>query len=595
MNERLRFLRIKMDRWISISLLAVITLLTVNQSAGWAKAEQILGEYSHWNRYGGSEFYTASKNEKDRILSIRIHKETAGKVLPQLVHKVNSAFQKGTVLKVRMRARSAESIPLTVVFEHRSSPWEKELFQHVILQPKWTEYSIPFRLSKDIPTHWAVLALQLPRLKGTLEISDLRLEDCGIGRQHRPSNLSVNPYAGRELDPNWWHEAEQRIDAIRKTSLNVLVVDKAGKPIPNAVVHVEQKSHQFNFGTAISSQALFDETKTGEKYRNYITSLFNCVTIENELKWYHHPPPELSVEAKRMLDWCKENHLRVRGHYILSPRRSLLPADIRALPAEQLKGIIKEHIQRYLSYFKEPIYVWDLINEASFQADLVDELGPDLMSDTFKWAHEVNSEVLLAYNDYNVIASPGLVPKEQRERILGFAKHLKETSPISSLGIQAHMTLPLPRGDLIWTILDEFEQVALPIEITEYTLPTWDDKLQSDYLKEFMTAIFSHNGVKSFVLWGFWQGNHCAGARGGGLIKTNWSPRPVISMYRNLVFKHWWTDESHKTDSLGKSSFRIFLGDHDVSVRVRGKEIGQFKVNATSAKKVHDISISAKD
>src|SRR5258708_6507337 len=83
--------------------------------------------------------------------------------------------------------------------------------------------------------------------------------------------------------------AEARIDKIRKADLTVLVVDRKGRPLPNAQVKIEQVRHDFLFGCAALSLLSHPEASREETYQQRFGALFNFATV---LTYWHDTEPE---------------------------------------------------------------------------------------------------------------------------------------------------------------------------------------------------------------------------------------------------------------------------------------------------------------
>ena len=84
-----------------------------------------------------------------------------------------------------------------------------------------------------------------------------------------------------------------------------------------------------------------------------------------------------------------------------------------------------------------------------------------------------------------------------------------------------------------------------------------------------MTAMFSHPSVKAFVMWGFWEGAHWIPS--GAMLRRDWSLKPNGTVYKDLVFKKWWTNADGKTGAKGTFATRGFLGDYEIEVKAGGK------------------------
>ena len=89
------------------------------------------------------------------------------------------------------------------------------------------------------------------------------------------------------------------------------------------------------------------------------------------------------------------------------------------------------------------------------------------------------------------------------------------------------------------------------------------------YLRDVLTAAFSHPACDSVTFWGFWDGRHWL--KNCPLYREDWTPKPGLDVYKKLVFGDWWTRGELLTDTRGVASLRAFFGDYEVTVEVPGK------------------------
>ena len=125
-----------------------------------------------------------------------------------------------------------------------------------------------------------------------------------------------------------------------------------------------------------------------------------------------------------------------------------------------------------------------------------------------------------------------------------------------------------PMDDLMKRF-DRFEAFGKELEITEFDINTSDEATQSDYTRDFMTAAFSLPSVKAFLMWGFWEGAHWIPR--GAMMRRDWSFKPNGDVYKDLVFKRWWTNADGKTGAQGTFATRGSLGDYEIEVKAGGK------------------------
>lgn len=212
-------------------------------------------------------------------------------------------------------------------------------------------------------------------------------------------------------------------------------------------------------GTCISGQML--NTK---KYTEMILSQFSSVTMENAMKPDAILNQQQSIannditvvfgaEAKKILEFAKENKLGVRGHTLVwySQTPDWIFYEGYSV-SNQLVGR-EEMLRRMDSYFKqvfafleengysELVYAYDVANECWMedgsmrQNKWLQTIGDDYLYQAFKTAKKYAPETTdLYYNDYNEQFKTGTLVK--------FVESLKDEDGnylIDGVGFQAHL------------------------------------------------------------------------------------------------------------------------------------------------------------
>ena len=138
------------------------------------------------------------------------------------------------------------------------------------------------------------------------------------------------------------------------------------------------------------------------------------------------------------------------------------------------------------------------------------------------------------------------------------------------------MAKPLPPMPHVLEVWDEVHRATkLPIEITEFDVSVQDDKAHAKYTTDYLIAAFSSPSVRTFVMWGFWEGQHWLAAQGGAMVRQDWSLRPAAVEYEDWVKHRWWTRSRGKSDGKGVAASRAFYGDHEITVTLGGKKVKQ--------------------
>ena len=178
----------------------------------------------------------------------------------------------------------------------------------------------------------------------------------------------------------------------------------------------------------------------------------------------------------------------------------------------------------------------------------------------------------LVYNDYDLSNSRGGANDAHLKGTLAIIKEmLDNAAPVTLLGDQSHMGPPLTPIPKVLDVWDQMSQFGLPLEVTEFDVTLGgirDEAVQGKYFDDFLTAAFSQPNMKSFVMWGFWDGAHWLASQGAGIYRQDWSPRPMAGVYEQRVFNDWWTRADLVAGDDGTADIRAFLGQQQVTVTV---------------------------
>jgi len=142
-------------------------------------------------------------------------------------------------------------------------------------------------------------------------------------------------------------------------------------------------------------------------------------------------------------------------------------------------------------------------------------------------------------------------------------------APVEGIGLQSHFPTRLTGMDDLEKRLARFASFGKEMEVTEFDINSTDEATQADYTRDFMTEMFSQPQVKAFVMWGFWEGAHWRPQ--GAMFRRDWSLKPNGEVYKDLVFKKWWTNADGKTNGQGTYATRGFLGDYEIEVKAGNK------------------------
>ena len=553
------------------------------------KTFKLRGKHQDW---GKISFVNVNGMPFKKALRIETFKSPKKEWDVQLSARNKILLKRGDIILVSFYARTIKSEnesgtgQSTFLFEKGSPPWTKSIILPYAFSSEWGRYSIPFRVNKwgpeIYPKGTASMAFNLGFKPQIIEIADIKCEtfDDKTAFSSLPRIEPYSSYKGRDPKAEWRKKAAKRIKKIRKSNIAINVKDKWGNSIKDAKVSLKMKRHAFIFGSCISSKYMHknpETTKNGKRYREEIKKLFNQVVFEGGMKWlgWIHSREKTMAAVK----WTVENSIPVRGHTLVWPSWKMSgyryqPEKIKYFKKnpDKLQEAILEHVKDETSSLKKVVFEWDVINEPYTNNDIIKLLGDKAMIGWLKKAKESAPKARMMINDFGILAAGNQIETEHQKYYENLIKFFIDNgAPLEGIGMQSHFCgNVLTEPENIFKILGRFEKFKKTIVITEYDFTTNNEELQADYTHDFMTAIFSHPYVEGFLMWGFWDGRHWT--NNAPIYRKDWTLKPSGKVYKDLVFKEWWTNESGETNGKGEFRTRGFLGDYELTVNKNGKQ-----------------------
>lgn len=494
-----------------------------------------------------------------------------------------SGVNAGDVILFRLKARTisarTESGEGTLSFylQRGEEPWNSvmETTRRIPIVPK--EIALAYRATDSLPAGKVRLTLNAGYAVQKVELWDLVVENLGPNADISKLAIPAQTYAGIEPNAPWRKAAEKRIEEIRKAPFSIKVLDSRGRPVKGAKVTVKLARHAFPFGS-VFSYWIPKDTADGKAYWSKFRTHFNMTVDEGGMKWPSwegdgdiQKSAKIQNDIDQILAMFDKWRVPVRGHNMVWPgygtRWKYLPADVERLTregrAEELRLRLRQRILSLGTWARGRVVDWDVVNEAVENRDLQGVLGTDVLVEWFKWAREADPMAKLYYNDYCML-SGGANDPVRLERLEALLQNLvAKGAPLDGIGEQAHFGEDVVEPERILKILDRFGRFGLPIRITEFDHATSDEAFQAQYMRDFLTAVFSHPSVNGFVLWGFWEGAHWMPS--AALYRKDWTIKPNGLEFERLTQKVWTTNLILATDAQGLAKGRGFLGEYVVS------------------------------
>jgi endo-1,4-beta-xylanase len=445
---------------------------------------------------------------------------------------------------------------------------------------EWTAVYTPFTASKSVPDSKGSVAIHLGGAAQTIEIAQIQLLNYGPDFDLAKLPRQRVTYEGREANAPWREAALARIEANRKGTLQLSIVDAAGQPIPDAEVHAELKRHAFGFGAAVTGKWLSDPSGDGEKYRAIVDENFSRVVFENDLKpfaWDIYKGDNNGTKfRKQWLDqsfsWLAEHHIPVRGHYFAWGPFEPWSEKLKSTP-QAIREKVLESMRTKAPVVGDRVAEWDALNhpvgwEKGMCVDTL--LGDAFYAEVFQEARKLTKLPLWINEDQ--VFRPG---RQQDEYFTCIQKLLAAGVKIDGIGNQAHFNASfLPSPEELLANSDRFAKLVPALQLTEFDLVTdGDDDLAADFTRDLLIVCFSHPAYTGFVMWGFWEGSHWKPE--AALWRKDWSEKPNAKVWKDWVCGRWKTNTKQKSSPQGQVTVPGYFGRYEITVTKNGRTTKQ--------------------
>lgn len=427
-------------------------------------------------------------------------------------------------------------------------------------QPKRTRIT---SRSASVP-HGAIELKKIPRP------SKVDLEQCYTGKDIAGIESIVR--AAKAVNEPWRKAAEERIERVRKSNIDLWIVDGQGRAVPATDVRVRLDNHQFRFGGVANLRTMFRNGGANAEMRRsvYLKMGFNAAGFENALKYKFKSTSDKALPPA--FDWLKKHGLPARGHCLIWPGPKHYPKGLEKATKNGDKAAIRKFCASMIEEAAKrwDVVEWDVINETRGNHAIQDIVGKDVIVDWFKIARKYcrNPKARLYLNENRVISDsrPGIKTRNI-EKFYNEVRYLVDNgAPIDALGFQTRFG-KMNSADEIYKRLCLFEKFGLPITATEFEIkPNIKSELDKAIMTDrVMTVYFSHKLVDGIFVWTLFPNG-----AGKELVDAKGKPNLRGKTWLYNCKNRWMTDEKLRTDSTGKVSLRGFKGQYVVEVKYRG-------------------------
>ena len=451
-----------------------------------------------------------------------------------------------------------------------AAPNQKPLLDRSIyLDPVWTSFDLKFAALSDIDAGEIEVAFGVGTQVQVVDIGGVSMRCFDDERALRRLPATTFSYAGREPEAPWRATAESQIERYRKGDLTIEVTDADGQPVSDVEIHIQMSRHAFEFGAAINAEALAgtreEDGENTASYRKNLKEMFNTVTFDRPLHWTAWSDEANRQAIEGALAWVRSLGLDFRGRGLVSTEGRDLPIELQEKrdDPDAIREAVDAGITAIAGELDGSISAWDVVDRPREHHDLLDLLGWDEMATWFRLARSAAPDVGLALNESDILAGDRMA---ELATLLG--NLLGEDVPIDRIGVQGRFGAQPPPIQVLSDRLDQLASFDLPLIITAFDMVTTDEKLQHDFVRDFLTLAFSHPSVDGFVFGRFWEEEEALARV--AMYRPNGTITAIGKVYRELVLSNWWTDIVAFSNADGVLASRVFQGDYRISARKDG-------------------------
>jgi GH35 family endo-1,4-beta-xylanase len=210
-----------------------------------------------------------------------------------------------------------------------------------------------------------------------------------------------------------------------------------------------------------------------------VKTQFNVITPENSMKPGPVHPQENSwnwTQPEALVNFCQDNNIKTMGHCLVWHSQTN-PWFFQDANRDRALARLRDHIHTLVGHFKGKISGWDVVNEAISDAagpansenlratQWLQIIGPDYLTQAFRFAREADPAVALHYNDYNIESGA-----KHESSLLLLKRLISEGAPITTVGIQGHWSvtnLNTQKFEQIEQAIENYKALKLKVAITE--------------------------------------------------------------------------------------------------------------------------------
>ena len=373
--------------------------------------------------------------------------------------------------------------------------------------------------------------------------------------------VAMSPLHAQTAQTAWAKQVDGDIEKYRTCELRVLVVDEKGKPVPGAVVEIEQSKHAFTWGVVLPAKGVDGSVFDGSQL---VWRCFNAISLDRMARWTKLQP-EMDKPRGMQAVWHTVNiaqswGLGVNWGTVLAADHGLWPEWVAMLRGRKLEAMLDRYVRTNMLEYGERVKQFDLYAGMLTRDTVSDRLGPQMLRRLYEQAKADAPNAVMT-----VRFSDALVGSRSQAMINKVAELREKMIPFDAIAIEqeigGNFNAPVLARSLHWLDAMDTDVVISGLEVGGGS-----EAGAAFNLDIMLRILFAQPNVKGIYIRGLTPSE--TNDPNASLIDLRGHLTQAGRAFEKLVHGEWWTNLKGKTDSLGNYRARVFAGNQRVVVRL---------------------------
>jgi endo-1,4-beta-xylanase len=364
------------------------------------------------------------------------------------------------------------------------------------------------------------------------------------------------PANAQILQADWTREADRLIEKHRKIPVRVIVLDRDGKPVPNAAVHFELKRHAFQWGAVPGHARSADPKVDGDSFETPRFRGQSAISMEDRTHWAQ-PESQPSPGTASL----KATDLYRRWGVVVPADPGKLPDAVASLRGEGLKQALQSRVSNAVA--QKAFDEFDLYADSLTHDFVGKQFGPAMVRRLYESAHAIAPHARLCARFSDVFEGDRSVRTVRKVTAMreGFV-------PLDAISIEARF-----QGTVVQTAvkrqLDLLAGLKMPIVVARLEVGGESEAAAAINLETVLRTFFAEPMVQGVYLVGFSADE--VGDPNARLRDDHGRLTASGRLLEKLVSEVWRTDAFGKSDHLGNARARVFAGAYEITAALPGE------------------------